>query len=87
MDVSLVLQYVVIALAALVSAWVVAKKQFPNATRKARVALALPMLREGRPAWLRSLGRKIAPPAAQSGAGACGGCSSCGPSTPASRKP
>jgi hypothetical protein len=87
MDLTLLLQYVVIALAALVSAWVVAKKQFPNATRKARVALALPMLREGRPDWLRGLGRWIAPPVAQGGAGACGGCSSCEPAAPARRKP
>ncbi|WDS36666.1 DUF6587 family protein [Pseudoxanthomonas sp.] len=86
MDLALLAQYVVIALAALVSAWVVAKKQFPNATRRTRVALALPMLREGRPGWLRALGRWIAPPVAQGGAGACGGCSSCEPSTPSSRK-
>jgi uncharacterized protein involved in cysteine biosynthesis len=86
MDLALLLQYVVIALAALVSAWVVAKRQFPNATRKARIALALPMLREGRPGWLRWLGRWIAPPAAQGGAGACGGCSTCESSASTRRK-
>jgi len=78
MDAGLLLQYLVITLAVLVSAWVVAKKQFPNATRRARTALALPMLREGRPAWLRRLGRSLAPPARPT-ASACGGCSSCGP--------
>ena len=52
----LLLQYVVIALAVLLSVWVVAKKQFPGSARKLRVALALPLLREGRPAWMRALG-------------------------------
>jgi len=85
MDLALLLQYVVIALAALVSAWVVANKQFPGAMRRLRTSLALPLVREGRPAWLRSVGRRLAP-AAASNAGACGGCSSCGPSAPATRK-
>ncbi|MBN6151096.1 hypothetical protein JR065_12135 [Xanthomonas sp. AmX2] len=76
---SLLLQYAVIALAVLVSAWVVLKKQFPGTARRLRVAVALPLLREGRPAWLQALGRKIAP-AASAGSGACGGCDSCGPS-------
>lgn len=78
MDASLLLQYLLIALAALVSAWVVLKKQFPGTARRLRVAVALPLLRAGRPAWLQSLGRRIAPPAA-AGDGSCGGCSSCGP--------
>jgi len=85
MDMALFAQYVVIAVAALVSAWVVANKQFPNATRRLRTSLALPLVREGRPGWLRALGRRIAP-AASVNAAACGGCSSCGPSTPAIRK-
>ena len=75
MTVSLAMQYVVVALAVLVSAWVVAAKQFPHATRRARIALALPLLRDGRPAWLRVLGRRIAP-APSSSANACGGCGS-----------
>jgi hypothetical protein len=77
MDAGLALQYVVIALAVLISAWVVAKKQFPHALRKARVALALPLLREGKPAWLRRIGRWVAPPGRSTGGGACGGCDSC----------
>lgn len=76
MTVSLALQYVVVALAVLVSAWVVAVKQFPHATRRARVALALPLVRDGRPTWLRALGRHIAP--ASSTASACGRCDGCG---------
>jgi hypothetical protein len=85
MQLSLLLQYGVIALAALVSAWVVANKQFPTAMRRLRLWLALPLVREGRPAWIRKLGSRIAP-AATGGAGACGGCSSCGPPSRVSGK-
>jgi hypothetical protein len=77
MDASLLLQYLIVALAVLVSAAVVMRKQFPNATRKLRIALALPLLREGRPAWLRALARRIAPPG-QGGGKDCGGCNGCG---------
>jgi hypothetical protein len=74
---SLALQYVVVAIAVIVSAWVVFRKQAPNAARRLRIALALPLVREGRPAWLRALGRWIAP-VSQGAADACGGCSGCG---------
>ena len=76
----LLLQYVVIALAVLLSVWVVAKKQFPGSVRKLRVALALPLLREGRPAWMRALGYWVSP-VGKTDASACGGCDNCGPST------
>jgi len=76
MDASLTLQYAVIAIAVVVSAWVVLKKQFPGPLRKLRMALALPLLREGNAGWRRRLGRWVAPPASGTGA-ACGGCDSC----------
>jgi len=72
---SLILQYLLIALAVTVSAWVVFRKQAPNAARRLRIALALPLLREGRPGWLREFGRWIAPEPTRSGDG-CGGCDS-----------
>lgn len=75
MATSLLWQYLLIALAVLVSAWVVLSKQFPSAARRLRTALALPLLRPERPTWLRTLGRRLAPPA-RSGGG-CAGCSSC----------
>jgi hypothetical protein len=78
---SLLLQYAVIAVAVLLSAWVVAKKQFPGSVRRLRVALALPLLREGRPSWMRAIGLHVSP-VAQAGDAACGGCDNCGPSTP-----
>lgn len=81
METGLLLQYVVIALAVLVSAWVVMKKQFPGTVRRARGAIALGLVKPRRAAWLQALGRKIAPPASGDG-GACGGCDSCGPTPP-----
>jgi hypothetical protein len=58
------------------------KKQFPAATRRLRIAAALPLLREGRPGWLRNVGRVVAPVGMAQGGGAsrsdaCGGCSNC----------
>jgi 6-phosphogluconolactonase/glucosamine-6-phosphate isomerase/deaminase len=77
MTASLAVQYIVVALAVLASAWVVAVKQFPHATRRARIALALPLLRNARPRWLHVLGRRIAP-ATKAVDGACGSCDGCG---------
>ena len=77
----LLLQYVVIALAVLLSVWVVAKKQFPGSVRKLRVAIALPLLREGRASWMRSVGFWISPVGGAE-TSACGGCDNCGPTKP-----
>lgn len=76
MDAGLLAQYVAIALAVLSSIAVVMHKQFPNATRKLRIAIALPLLRDGRAGWIRSLGRRVAP-APRAGGKDCGGCDSC----------
>ena len=78
MDVSLALQYAIIAIAAAVSAWVVLKKQFPGLLRRMRIALALPLMREGAANWQRRLGRWVAPAVSGNDA-ACGGCNTCGP--------
>ena len=59
MSASLLLQYLVIALAVLASAVFVLKRQFPSAVRRLRI------------------GRRVAPPASSTGAGACGGCDNC----------
>ncbi|MCU1020857.1 DUF6587 family protein [Stenotrophomonas maltophilia] len=81
MDAGLLLQYLLVALAVLVSAWVVLKKQFPGSVRRMRGALALALLKPGRADWLQALGRRIAPPVSGGGS-ACGGCDSCGPTPP-----
>jgi hypothetical protein len=73
------LQYAVIAVVVLASFTVVMRKQFPNATRRLRIACALPLLRVGRRSWLQRLGRLIAPPARVAGDASCGGCNGCGP--------
>ncbi len=70
------LQYLIIALAVLVSAWVVLKKQFPGVLRGIRGALALWLVKPTHSQRLQAWGRRLAPPAASAG-GACGGCSSC----------
>ena len=75
---SLTLQYIVVALAVVVSAWVVFRKQAPGAARRLRIALALPLLREGRPAWLRAFGKRLAPMPVSTADG-CGGCNGCEP--------
>ena len=75
MGVSLLLQYLPIAVLVVVSAWLVLRSQFPLAARKLRTGLALALLREGRPGWMKRLGRKVAP--ATKGEGGCGGCDGC----------
>jgi len=81
MSTGLLLQYIIVALIVLISAWVVLKKQFPGTVRKARGAIALGLIKPERASWLQALGRRIAPPAT-GGGGACGGCDSCGPTPP-----
>jgi hypothetical protein len=76
MTIPLWLQDLLVALAVLVSVVVVMRKQFPNAIRRLRLALALPLARAGRPAWMRALARRIAPPV-QGGGKDCGGCGGC----------
>jgi len=71
-------QYCIIILACVFSAWVVMKKVAPKSARRLRVRLALWLLRPQRGAWLHQLGRKLAPPPASSGGG-CGSCTQCGP--------
>jgi hypothetical protein len=78
MSLSLLLQYLVIALAVLASAMHVASSRFPAGVRRLRVAMALPLLREGRAPWLRALGRWIAPLPSAFAATGCGGCNRCG---------
>lgn len=80
MDKGLLLQYLIIALAVLVSAWVVLKKQFPGVLRKLRGGLALWLVKQRSPR-LQAWGRQLAPPPSGS-TGACGSCGSCEPGEP-----
>jgi len=81
MDTGLLLQYLVIAAAVLLSAWVVLKKQFPGVVRRVRGMLALWLVKPARSPRLQALGRRLAPPPSGD-AGACGGCNSCEPKAP-----
>ncbi|MBN8802421.1 MAG: hypothetical protein ABS96_11000 [Lysobacteraceae bacterium SCN 69-123] len=81
MDRGLLLQYAIIALAVLASAWVVLKKQFPGTVRRLRGALVLWLVKPQRSPRLQALGRRLAPPAA-GGDDGCGGCGGCGPNPP-----
>jgi len=76
MDAGLLVQYAVIAVAVVASVGVVMRKQFPNATRRLRIAIALPLLRAGSPAWMKSVGRWIAP-TPRANAANCAGCDNC----------
>ncbi|HEY4530778.1 MAG TPA: DUF6587 family protein [Luteimonas sp.] len=76
MGTGLALQYVVVAVVVALSAWMLLRRQFPATARRLRLALAVPLVREGRPAWMRALGRRIAPPVV-AGGGSCGSCSGC----------
>ena len=76
MDAGLLAQYAVIAVAVIASLAIVMRSEFPTATRKLRIAMALPMLREGMPCWMKGLGRRIAP-LPRGGGNGCGGCDSC----------
>jgi hypothetical protein len=78
MHAGLLAQYMMIAIAVLLSIGFVAKKQFPAGVRRLRLVCAVPLVREGRAGWLRRVGRWIAPAPAID-AGSCGGCNSCGP--------
>ncbi|MDR2872381.1 MAG: hypothetical protein LBV45_07680 [Xanthomonadaceae bacterium] len=78
MSVSLLLQYGVIGLAVLISVYVVIKKQFPVAARRLQIRLAIFLLRDSRPDWLRRIGKHIAP-VPRNRSGSCSGCTDCDP--------
>jgi len=75
------LQYALVAVVVAAALWIFLKKQLPGTVRRLRIAIATPLVRDGRPAWMRRLARQVAPPSSGS-ASACGGCDNCGPSEP-----
>lgn len=75
------LQYVIVGLVVLLALWMFLRRQFPGTVRRVRIAIAAPLVRDGRPAWMRQVARVVAPPASGNG-GACGGCDNCGPEPP-----
>jgi hypothetical protein len=81
MAAGLLAQYVVIALAVVASAAYVVRRQWPGTVRRTRGVLALWLLRDVRPSWLRRIGRWIAPvPRAANDSACATPCGGCGPS-------
>jgi hypothetical protein len=76
MHAGLLAQYIVVALAVVLSVVVVARKQFPEGVRRLRIACAVPLVREGRAAWLQAVGRWLAP-APRLAKDECGSCDGC----------
>jgi hypothetical protein len=71
------LQELIVGVLVLGAAAFVMHDRAPALSRRLRVALAVPLVREGRPAWVGRMGRWIAPPRLASNG--CGGCSGCEP--------
>ncbi|WP_374011703.1 DUF6587 family protein [Pseudoxanthomonas koreensis] len=76
MHLPLWLQYLLVGLVVALALWVFVRKQFPGSLRRLRMAVATPLVRDGRPAWMRALARRIAPPGSGGGS-SCGGCNGC----------
>jgi len=76
MGVGMLLQYALVVLIVAASVVRVMRKQFPGATRRIRIAMALPMLRAHSPGIIRRIGHWIAPEPAALGKD-CGGCNGC----------
>ncbi len=76
MTLALILQYVLIGFAVVISAAFLAQKQWPNVMRRLRIACALPLLRKNSSQPMQALGRLIAP-RPNSVKTECGGCNSC----------
>jgi hypothetical protein len=70
-------QEFIVALLVLAAAAFVLHDRAPGLSRRLRVAMAVPLVREGRPAWVKRAGRWIAPPRVASKG--CGGCTGCEP--------
>ena len=79
LDLPLWLQYVLIGVVVAIALWIFARKQLPGTVRRLRIAIAAPLVRDGRPAWMRAFARWMAPASISGGAAACGGCDNCGP--------
>ena len=77
MSMPLALQYSLIGIAVVLAGLFVWRTRFPRSWRATRIALAIPMLREGSPVWLQRIGRRIAPASALA-SGECGNCNGCG---------
>ena len=77
MHAGLLAQYVAIGLAVVASALFVLHSRWPAGVRRLRIACAVPLVREARPAWVRKVGKWIAPSVANGAPGCETGCDGC----------
>ncbi|AXI84228.1 hypothetical protein FUT69_01330 [Xylella taiwanensis] len=75
MSVSLLLQYVVIALVVVVSVLVVVRKYLPGTWSRVCTVLAWHLTRSGRPLWIQRFGHRLVPEMRR--VGACHRCGNC----------
>jgi hypothetical protein len=77
MHAGLLAQYAVIGVAVVASAVFVLQSRWPAGVRRLRIACAVPLVREARPAWVRKVGKFIAPRASSGAPGCDTGCDGC----------
>ena len=77
------IQGVIIALVVVVSGYVAFRKLLPKTSARTMARVSASLNRDGRPAAVRSMGRKLQPAAATGSCGdGCGSCGSCGTTAP-----
>jgi hypothetical protein len=87
MSTSLLLQYVVIALAVLASMFIVLRKLAPKLTNRWMAAASIRYSKSERSAWVRVIGRRLQPKQATGDCSdGCSTCGACGPKPPAGAK-
>ncbi|KAF1008856.1 MAG: hypothetical protein GAK28_00488 [Luteibacter sp.] len=80
-----IVQAAIIGVAVLVSAYVAFRKLLPKTSTRVMAGVSASLNHDGRPAFVRSLGRKLQPASASGSCGdGCDSCNSCGPA-PATR--
>ena len=88
MSTSLLLQYVVIALAVLASVWIVLRKLARKTTNRWMAAASIHFSQPGRSALARAFGRRLQPTEATGDCSdGCSTCGACGPKPPAAARP
>ena len=84
MSTSLLLQYVIIGLVVLISVLIVVRKLAPKFSNRWLAAASIRFNRQGRPVWVRAIGRRLQPKEATGDCSdGCATCGACGPKPPA----
>lgn len=80
-----IVQAAIIGVAVLASAYVAFRKLLPKTSTRVMAGVSASLNHDGRPAFMRTLGRKLQPASATGSCGdGCDSCNSCGPA-PAAR--